>query len=223
MALRRTQRDVLPLPVGDDLHSLLDRLSGRVPPAGVPIQKVSRADRWLEDGICSLNELGGGGLSYDATSVSEAQRQSVQRMRAQYRFVDGHLDRLDGQQAWRELVADKGGYEPESSGLFSCGSVASFRDGAVKLPAAGAGKVRLDEHLPSALAGSLLSGSGILHGERCEGSSIKPYVDPVLRRGGYDYGRFLQQLLDSGIIAPVSQVASRCGIFLFDERITSCV
>ena len=91
----------------------------------------------------------------------------------------------------------------------------------MKLPADGAGKVRLHEHLPRALSESLLSGSGILHGEICEGSSTKPYVDPVLRRGGYDYGRFLQQLLDSGIIAPVSQVASRCGVFLFDVRITS--
>ena len=161
-------------------------------------------------------------MNYDSTSVSEAQLQSVQRLRAQYRFVDGHLDKLDEQQAWRELVGDKGGYEPEASGLFSCGSVASFRDGAVKLPTAGAGKVQLHEHLPRALADSLLTSEGILHGENCEGSFTKPYVDPVLRKRGYDYGRFLQQLLDAGIITPASQVASRCGVFLCDGRITSC-
>ena len=125
-------------------------------------------------------------MNYEATSVSECQLQSIQRMRAQYRFVDAHLDRLDEQQAWRELVGDKGGYDPEASGLFSCGNVASFKDGAVKLPEDGAGKVRLEKHLPSALSESLCSGAGILRSERCEDSSCKPYVDPVLRKGGYD-------------------------------------
>ena len=149
---------------------------------------MSRADRWREDGM---------------------------------RFVDGHLGKSDEQQACGKLVADKGGYEPEqgtssertvtrvdrsgeaypTSGLSSYGSVAIFKDGALKLPDAGACRVQPDEPLPRARVDSLLIGAGILHDENCEGSSTKSYVDPVLRRGGYDYGHFWQQLLESGLIS----------------------
>ena len=110
------------------------------------------------------------------------------------------------------------GYPPEPSGATGSGRVANFRAGAVKLPRHGAGKVALVSHLPPRGAAAIETGTEIVRPPQANACRVVPAIDPVLRRGGYEYGKFLADLLDAGIIDIADSPSSRCGIFFVHRK-----
>ena len=218
--VRQTQRDLLPLPTGEVLANMLDELKEEQGAAltGRRGRVTDGADRWLQDGIMALNDMGGRGSRFTAARPSEAQAASVRRLRPHYQYVYRKMQHLEPEQAWRELAHVKAGYTAEVSPAVGTGRVASFRDGAVKLPRGGAGHVALTAHLPAVWSEALETGAGILRDEPYEVCEGTPAVDPVLRRGGYDYGRFLGELLDAGIIDISDDPLSQCGVFFVHRK-----
>ena len=107
------------------------------------------------------------------------------------------MDNLDTGQAWGELARVKTGYAPEHSGAAGSDRVANFRAGAVKLSRHGTGKVALVSHLPLCWAVALETGAEIVRPPQASSCRVVPAIDFVLRRGGYEYGKLLSDLLDA--------------------------
>ena len=149
-------------------------------------------------GLAALNALGGRGSAYLGVAPSMAQIAAIKRMRGHFHYVDRRIDRLDPELAWRELARAGSGYAPAPAGVCSTGSVASFRDGAVKLPSGGSGLVSLATQLPAPWASRLESGAGILRASAPASIRCTPAVDPVLKGGGYDYGRVCKHCMRQG-------------------------
>jgi hypothetical protein len=135
---RRTPRDLLPLPVGQDLDIVIERLRLEQGASSRRrrLHETEKGDAWLAEGIGALNTLGGRGQRFQAERPSEAQFAAIDRLRGHYQYVSRLLDLPDPGEAWRELVHAKSGYAPEAGalGVGSAGKVATYREGAVKLP-----------------------------------------------------------------------------------------
>ena len=83
----------------------------------------------------------------------------------------------------------------------------------------GSGRVSLLAKLPDPFRSMLECGDGILRTAGCiPDEHRRPHVDAVFRRRGYEYGRFLTVLSDSGIVGPAATCTGECGIFFVTRK-----
>ena len=82
-----------------------------------------------------------------------------------------------------KLVGAEGGNAPDCVCVSSAGSIASIRDGALKLSSAGSGRVSLVHQLPTHWAHALETGAGILREEAPQASDICPATDSFSGQG----------------------------------------
>ena len=137
-------RDLLPVPLGEGLDSLLLGASAM----GTSSSQRRRARRrrgqedWLRDGLASLNALGGGGREVPQHApLTEGQRTAVRGLAGFYGNVGAPPEDLDPLGAWQTLQGDGAGYRDDSSVAGVARAV--FRRGAVSLPRPKAGLVNI--------------------------------------------------------------------------------
>ncbi len=142
------QRDVLPLPEGPLLSSLL---RGGGPSLGSQsrarrLRRARGQEEWLHRGVRALNALGGRGEPAPRVgSMSLAQRQSVKHLAQVYGSVPPPPPHHDPspQRAFEVLLGTRCGYNEVAEGRSS-----SYQRGCVSLPREQSGGVDLVEALP---------------------------------------------------------------------------
>ena len=88
---------------------------------------------------------------------------------------------------------------------------------------AGAGKVRLQDILPPALQLLLVDGEGLLRSGAEARKALEKLgpacaMDPRLRRRTWDYGVFLTELLNKGIIELSDDILEEAGVFMVGRK-----
>ena len=213
-----TSRDVLPLPCGPALDELL-----RGPRPNACSQSQSRRgrrqraeERWLRDGISALNCMGGAGRHVnELRTPTLAQRTAIRRLARLYGEV-GELDESwDPLGAWSALQGTRPGY---SDDVVAAGTSVTYRRGAVSLPQLGGGKVDLIPLRPPPLQSALVEDGGLLLPADEAAAALHSLghacaMDPLLNQRGSDYGFFLNELMEAGIIEASSDVKETSGIF----------
>ncbi|CAK0841047.1 unnamed protein product [Prorocentrum cordatum] len=216
-------RDLLPIPVGAELRSLLsgEGAWGTSPSAKRRSATRRRQDQWLLEGIASLNELGGQGRQVPSHApLTAAQRVAVRRLASLYGKWSPPVDRPSPHAAWSLLQGLRPGYsEAEAAGARTV-----YQRGNISLPKIGAGKVPLVDVLPADLQSKLESGRGLLRSPEEAAALIRDAgapraMDPKLGRLGYDYGHALGELFASGVIECSSEpVLEEAGMFFVARK-----
>ncbi|CAK0911836.1 unnamed protein product, partial [Prorocentrum cordatum] len=126
--------------------------------------------------------------------------------------------------AWQTLQASRNGY----ADVMAEGASTTYRKGAMALPRAAAGRVRLVDVLPPHLQSLLSDSSQMLREPEARNFALgeAPRVcamDPVLQRHGYQFGECLSELLSAGIIerAAEGSIIERAGIFFVPKKDSS--
>ena len=156
------QRDLFPLQRGT---VLLDILRGYVvAPSGSQrrrYRRMTRAWRWLDDGIGSLHEMSGAPSSVVAAAKpSLCQSLVIRQMEKHYLTVAANTRIVNAKEAFNELLKTKSRYGAVATGVG--GLPTSFKPATMKLPRFGAGKVSLVDLLPQPYSHMLETGHGIL-------------------------------------------------------------
>eukprot|EP00971_Amphidinium_carterae_P350487 6491572-Amphidinium_carterae.1 len=195
-------RDLLPLPAGYDLATVLRR-------------EGLATDPWLADGIHHLNLLGGGGRpSPRADQVSTVQRKALSHLAALYADADLKDCVWTPSEACTSLLGMNSGYTDDM--VLASGGTATYKRGAkLALPSMPAGRVAL---MPSLKGCALLQqDSAVVE------SSLAPFgrvaLDSKLSLRGYDYSYVLEQLFVSEIIELGGDLSLR---IIFDTRRSNC-
>ncbi|CAK0825193.1 unnamed protein product [Prorocentrum cordatum] len=201
-------RDVLPLPLGATLDELLHGAAARLLPRGGSRRGRQRRHQevWLREGIAALNDLGGRGVDAPAGAPAACQVTAVRRLAQLYGRVEPPPSDLTPLGAWQTLQASRNGY----ADVMAEGASTTYRKGAMALPRAAAGRVRLADVLPPHLQSLLCNSSQMLREPEARNFALgeAPRVcamDPVLQRHGYQYGECLSELLSAGIIEPAAE------------------
>ncbi|CAK0823013.1 unnamed protein product, partial [Prorocentrum cordatum] len=199
-------RDVLPLPLGATLDELL------------------HGEVWLREGIAALNDLGGRGENAPARALAACQVAAVRRLAQLYGRVEPPPSDLTPLGAWQTLQASRNGY----ADVMAEGASTTYRKGAMALPRAAAGRVRLVDVLPPHLQSLLSDSSQMLREPEARNFALgeAPRVcamDPVLQQHGYQFGECFSELLSAGIIerAVEGSIIERAGIFFVPKKDSS--
>ncbi|CAK0898689.1 unnamed protein product, partial [Prorocentrum cordatum] len=216
-------RDVLPLPLGVALDELLHGAAARLLPHGGGRRGRQRRQQevWLREGIAALNDLGGRGMDAPAGVPAARQVTAVRRLAQLYGRVEPPPSDLTPLGAWQTLQASWNGY----ADVMAEGASTTYRKGAMALPRAAAGRVRLADVLPPHLQSLLCNSSQMLREPEARNFALgeAPRVcamGPVLQRHGYQYGECLSELLSAGIIEPAAEdsIIERAGIFFVPKK-----
>ncbi|CAK0906122.1 unnamed protein product [Prorocentrum cordatum] len=201
-----TQRDALPIPLSFEALQCLKGFSALDGELSLGQRRKAarcrRQERWMLEGVSALNELGGGGRLADSGGrLSLAQRSALQHLGEVYAAVPPKTEDCTNQEAFQALLGLRPGYADEPA----IGARAGYQRGRVSLPSGGAGRVDLVRLLPPHLQSALESGHGLLRSEQeasaaLEEADVTCYVDGKLAQRGFDYGRFLLELYDAGIV-----------------------
>ena len=158
----------------------------------------------MAQGVASLNALGSSGTAHTG-GISAAQRSSLDGMHRHYAHAATRIHGIEPQRAFAELLKSKGGYSQTSSSG-APGAVAVYRAGTVKHPAIEGRRIPLSEVTPPDLAQQIRDGSGIIKpsgGELTPSAPGSSHVfDSVLRRRGWSYGHFLEELIERDLAEP---------------------
>ena len=163
------ERDVLPLPLGDELRELVT--GGR---RGAPVTVSQRRRRRrhenlftdVEDGVRALNGLAGG-QRVSLRPVTACQRSAVQHLVECYKHAPTDEGLLSPLRAWESLQLQKSGYVHDVTD----GVKAVYQPGNVSLPQGGAGLVDMMSILPPHLHAQLIDGSAMLYVMRARSRS----------------------------------------------------
>ncbi|CAK0820381.1 unnamed protein product, partial [Prorocentrum cordatum] len=237
-----TQRDALPIPLSFEALQCLKGFSALDGELSLGQRRKAarcrRQERWMLEGVSALNELGGGGRLADSGGrLSLAQRSALQHLGEVYAAVPPKTEDCTSQEAFQALLGLRPGYADEPA----IGARAGYQRGRVSLPSGGAGRVDLVRLLPPHLQSALESGHGLLRSEQeasaaLEEADVTCYVDGKLAQRGFDYGRFLLELYDAGIVEVLGYELDRkeeTGVFfvprkddklrlIFDTRRANC-
>ncbi|CAK0800855.1 unnamed protein product, partial [Prorocentrum cordatum] len=201
-----TQRGALPIPLSFEALQCLKGFSALDGELSLGQRRKAarcrRQERWMLEGVAALNELGGGGRLADSGGrLSLAQRSALQHLGEVYAAVPPKTEDCTNQEAFQALLGLRPGHADEPA----IGARAGYQRGRVSLPSGGAGRVDLVRLLPPHLQSALESGHGLLRSEQeasaaLEEADVACYVDGRLAQRGFDYGRFLLELYDAGIV-----------------------
>jgi len=215
-------RDLLPIPLGAGLDTLLLGASA----AGLSQSQRRRARRrrgqegWLIEGLEALNDLGGGGAAVaDDAPLTAAQSAAVRRLARVYGDLGAPPPGLDPLGAWTALQGNRSGYTEDVAGV----ARATFQRGAVSLRQGNAGEVAVEDVLPEPLQKLLGGASGFLRSSAAAAEALAAVgvaraMDVKLARRGHDYGEFIGQLCDKGIVEPCSECAECVGLFILRSK-----
>ena len=219
-------RDLLPLPAGAHCRGLLKGFASHCSSssaAGRRLRRCRANDRWLLDGIGALNELGGEGRSVQPDArLSGPQQSAIRRLAAAYGRVPADVDKIDDPGAWKVIQGVKAGYGAHD---LSAGARACYQRGMLSLPSRQAGAVPLLGVAPPALQSLLVSGTGLLRSQdqvaellAADGTNVA--MDEKLACLGHEYGHFLLELFDKGIIeqAVAEHIKERTGAFCVKRK-----
>ncbi|CAK0849230.1 unnamed protein product [Prorocentrum cordatum] len=237
-----TQRDALPIPLNSEALQCLKGFSALDGELSLGQRRKAarcrRQERCMLEGVAALNELGGGGRSAGGSGrLSLAQRSALQHLKGVYAAAPPRTEDCTNQEAFQALLGLRPGYADEPA----IGARAGYQRGRVSLPSGGAGRVDLVRLLPAHLQSALESGHGLLRSEQeataaLEEADVTCYVDGKLAQRGIDYGRFLLELYDAGIVEVLDYELERkeeTGVFfvprkddklrlIFDTRRANC-
>ena len=179
------------------------------------------SNRWLREGLNSLNEMSGQPSGSDATSLSAAQSTAVSRLAREYHSVGKRDCDPSPLRAFQSLLGTKSGYSGEADG--SSGNVAVFRHGTVKFPSVAAGVRCLSESLPEPWRSKLTDGRSLLRDPQevqriLNDSGNRCAMDPVLRTHKRELGRFLSDLWRRDMAEMGSATDIRVGIFFVHRK-----
>ncbi|CAK0896604.1 unnamed protein product [Prorocentrum cordatum] len=220
-------RDLLPLPSGRCLADLLEGLS----PAGLGVSRCADRRRsrrraavaWLQDGISTLNVLGGRGEEWGPKVLPGAiQRQAVASLARAYFAVPLPPDDLTASGAWSALRGCGSGYAV--AGVVA-GEFATYQRGRLALPAVGNQAIDLVRCLPDHYQ-KLLEDSGrairlpaVCTKDVAAGvDELGPAMDPILARSPIKYAEFLMSAYESGVVEPATEVRSFVGVFFVRKK-----
>ncbi|CAK0803561.1 unnamed protein product [Prorocentrum cordatum] len=179
---------------------------------------------WLREGIAALNDLGGRGADIPVGAPTACQVAAVRRLAQLYGRVEPPPSDVTPLGAWQTLQASRNGY----ADVMAEGASTTYRKGAMALPRAAAGRVRLVDVLPPHLQSLLSDSSQMLQEPEARNFALgeAPRVcamDPVLQRHGYQLGECLSELLSAGIIERASEgsIIERAGIFFVPKKDSS--
>ena len=146
-----------------------------------------------------------------------AQREAVYRLATLYFQFAELEDKFSSKDALLALLGSKPGYSD-----VQVGASARYRVGAVSLPPPGR-KIPVRSLVSSEMRSLLDGGSDLLRsGEdlvsSLEGLPAECAVDPILKKGGVSYGRFLASLVDCDIIERAEVVKERTGCFFVPKK-----
>ena len=202
-AFRKFSREVLPLPVPDNVT--VPRWRGLPLSRGVVrrVQAKHHQESWLRDGVLALNRLfvDQDVESPGCTSASVAQLECLSRLRSLYKSVGAPEVEQSAREAWTELQGSLPGYSSSE-----IGAMAEFREGRVALPPVGSRPVELVDELGREDRLFLEHQSRVLLDERGAREKLslsglkEPYMDPVLRHSRRTYGRFVSDLYRRGVV-----------------------
>ncbi|CAK0878486.1 unnamed protein product, partial [Prorocentrum cordatum] len=236
------QRDALPIPLSSEALQCLKGFSALDGELSLGQRRRAarcrRQERWMLEGVAALNELGGGGrLAGSGGRLSLAQRSALQHLGEVYAAVPPKTEDCTNQEAFKALLGLRPGYADEPA----IGARAGYQRGRASLLSGGAGRVDLVRLLPPHLQSALESGHGLLRSEQeataaLEEADVTCYVDGKLAQRGIDYGRFLLELYDAGIVEVLDYELDRkeeTGVFfvprkddklrlIFDARRANC-
>lgn len=216
---------MLPLPEGSSLDGLL---FGTAPRGSTSSQrrrqrKQRREEWWLRRGIAALNALDGGGERRAVAAHGEpaaVQRQAVRHLAKLYGGVGAPPPDHSSSRSWATLQGAEAGYAPDA---LADGTAATSRRGAVSLPNLAAGQVRLLDALPGEQQDMLMSGRGLLREADAAAEALEELggalaLDPVLRKGGAEYGLFMEELHDKGATEPSAATKELSGLFFVKRK-----
>ncbi|CAK0882535.1 unnamed protein product, partial [Prorocentrum cordatum] len=220
-------RDLLPLPSGRCLADLLEGLS----PAGLGVSRCAdrrrsrrrAAEARLQDGISTLNVLGGRGEEWGPKVLPGAiQRQAVASLARAYFAVPPPPDDLTASGAWSALRGCGSGYAV--AGVVA-GEFATYQRGRLALPAVGNQAIDLVSCLPDHYQ-KLLEDSGrairlpavCTKDVAAEVDELGPAMDPILARSPSKYAEFLMSAYESGLVEPATEVRSFVGVFFVRKK-----
>ena len=216
-------RDVVPLRVGDVLLDYLKKGGGLSTSQRRRARRRAVGDRWMAQGVASLNALGSSGTAHTG-GISAAQRSSLDGMHRHYAHAATQIHGIEPQRAYSELLKSKGRYSQSSSSGAPC-AVAVYRAGTVKYPAIEGRGIPLSEVAPPELAQQIRDGSGII---KPSGGDFTPPAsgsshafDSVLRRRGWSYGHFLGELIEYDLAEPVGEPGTHlapCVVFFVQRK-----
>ncbi|CAK0854752.1 unnamed protein product, partial [Prorocentrum cordatum] len=221
------QRDALPIPLDSEtLHYMkgFSALNGELPLGQRrKAARCRRQERWMLEGVAALNELGGGGRAAGCGGrLSLAPRSALRHLAEVHASSPPKTEVRANQEAFQALLGLRPGYADEPA----IGAKAGYQRGKVSLPPRGAGKVDLVRLLPLHLQSALGSGRGLLRSEQgafaaLDEADVACYVDSELAQRGIDYGRFLLELFEAGIVEVLDYESERkeeTGIFFAPRK-----
>ena len=182
------------------------------------------AERWLVQGLESLNQLAGFDDDPGDSSLSSSQSAMVSRMLSDYRRWGKPDHSISPARAFATLLGGGTGYaDGPSSVQHGTGGNATYRRGAVKLPSVGAAVQDLSSILPEPWRSRLERGTDLLR-DPAESKELLDQVndpcalDPVFRRRGYDLGFLLSDLLDKGMCELGADADVVTGLFCVERK-----
>ena len=194
-------RDLLPLPTGAVLRSWL-RQAG--PPGLTRGSRLLPAqEQWLLQGVEALNAMTCVVAPVPADKrPSLVQQMAVSFLSSQYAGIPTAEDPGDDLQAWISMQGVAPGYGSDDQ---PAGSHVTYQPGKLSLPSGQAGAVELLEVRPPDLHEMLVSGHGLLRQESeaqrlLKDDGVPVALDVKLAKKGHDFGAFIGELFDKGII-----------------------
>ena len=157
-------RDLLPLPTGQLLASLVSsRSGGNLSGQGRMHRGYRRALQWMLGGVSAFNAFATPGQAFPAcASPAQAQLAAVDRLWSAYRRLPAKgADHSSDLESWHMIQTSKGGYGSEDP---SAGNRKPYRKGNIPLPGAPAGGISLSSLLPPALQHLFDTGEGLIRG-----------------------------------------------------------
>ncbi|CAK0901940.1 unnamed protein product, partial [Prorocentrum cordatum] len=220
-------RDLLPLPSGRCQADLLEGLS----PAGLGVSRCAdrrrsrrwAAGAWLQDGVATLNALGGRGEVWGPKVMPCAiQRQAVANLARAYYSVPPPPDDLTTSGAWSALRGCGSGHACDG---VVAGEFATYQRGRLALPAVGNQAIDLVGCLPDHYQKLLEdSGRAIRLPAACTTDSaakadeLDIAMDPILARSPSKFAEFLNSAYESGVVEPATEVRNFVGVFFVRKK-----
>ncbi|CAK0817574.1 unnamed protein product, partial [Prorocentrum cordatum] len=186
-------------------------------------QLARSTEAWLQDGISTLNVLGGRGEEWGPKVLPGAiQRQAVASLARAYFAVPPPPDDLAASGAWSALRGCGPGYAV--AGVVA-GEFATYQRGRLALPAVGNQAIDLVSCLPDHYQ-KLLEDSGrairlpavCTRGAAAEVDGLGLAMDPILARSPSKYAEFLMSACESGVVEPATEVRSFVGVFFVRKK-----
>ena len=224
-----SQQDVLPLPKPAAAYAFLQGFEEPDSAAALSQSQKRRArqhrttNRWLLSGLESLNEMSGLGDVSGPSVCTNSQRTVVTKLAGRYASVGQCCTKDTPLRAFQSLLGSKTGYGGDAAAT-ATGSVATFRQGAVKFPQVKAGVRCLSDILPAPWSHRLRDGQSLLRNSEevqhilSRDDRPRCAMDPVLGRRTRELGRFLSDLWRRDMIELGSDSDIPCGIFFVRRK-----